>query len=300
MWFLFAIIHVFLLALVNYTDEHLATNNKLPKNATLHTKVGSVLIMSTVMSFIGAFLVFAIFRSIELTVFARNLAILSSIPMVIMYAVYFYLLQKYPVHQVAPLFQISTIWLLLIELLFGGSITSSGLIGIFVLMYGAYILDAGTFRWKIPTKLLMIAIPATSSWAIALFMIRVGSENNSPIAITFWQLITIGFIGIAFFLLIRSYREGFVYRIKNQSKKFLGFSAANETFAETSYLFSNLAIAAAPVAAYVTAMSGVQSLFIMLLFFIFPQGERSKVTRMQWVAVALIIGGVYLIEGKIY
>ena len=41
------------MAVVNFTDEHLVTNNKLPKNSDVHTKVGSVLIASTLMCFVG-------------------------------------------------------------------------------------------------------------------------------------------------------------------------------------------------------------------------------------------------------
>jgi uncharacterized membrane protein len=89
-----------------------------------------------------------------------------------------------------------------------------------------------------------------------------------------------------------------LFRIKHQGKKFLGLSLLNETFSETSYLFSSLAVAVAPVAAYVSAMSGVQGLFIILLMFLFPQGERTKVTKMQWIAAILITAGVFLIERR--
>ena len=296
MWFLYALIHVFLLALVNYTDEHLAIDNKLPKKATIHTKVGSVLLISTLMSFVGAGLIALVTGMTQLSPFARNLALLSSIPVVSMWATYFYLLQTYPVHQVVPLFQISSIWLLVIEIILGGSISTVGLLGIVALIYGEYILDAGTFKWKIPTKLLLIAIPATSTWAIALYMVRVASANDSAIAVSIWQMLAIGTIGIFLLLFVKQYREGFVYRIKNQGKKFLGLSLANETFAEVGYAFSFLSVAIAPVAAYVSAMSGIQSLFVMILFLILPRGDRAKVTKMQLIAVTLIMIGVFIIE----
>lgn len=67
MWLIYSVIHVFLLAVVSYTDEHLATNNKLPLKSDVHTKVGSVLIMSATMCFVGAFLLFVKTRDIELT-----------------------------------------------------------------------------------------------------------------------------------------------------------------------------------------------------------------------------------------
>lgn len=298
MWFIYAIIHVFLMALVNFSDEHLATNNKLPPKADVHSKVGSVLLMSTLMSFVGAGLIALISGDIRISAEARNIALLTSIPMVSMYAAYFYMLQTYPVHQVAPLFQISSIWLLIFELMFGGTISAIGLAGMIILMYGAYVLDAGTFKWKIPTKLLAIAVPATSTWAIALYLVRIASEDASPVSITFWQLIAIGFIGILLFLFVKKYREAFLYRVKNQGKLFLGLSFANETFAEVGFVFGNLAVAIAPLAAYVSAMSGVQSLFVLVLFFLFPHGKRAEVTRMQWIAVLLILVGVVLIERR--
>lgn len=297
MWFMYALVHVFLLALVNYTDEWLANNNKLPQNPNIHTKVGSVLLISTLMSFVGAAIIWLVTGDISLSEQSKTLAILSAIPMVIMYAAYFYLIQIYPIHQTAPLWQLSSIWLLVFELISGGSITLIGLLGIFILLYGAYILDVGSFSWKIPTKLLFILIPASTTWATALFMVRIAGQTGSPVGITFWQMISIGVIGIGLFL-IKRYRNGFIFRIQRQGKAFLGLSLANETFAESAYLFSNLAVAIAPVGAYVTSMSGVQSLFILMLFFLFPHGKRAKITGMQWVAVMLIAVGVFLIERR--
>lgn len=298
MWFIYSLIHVFLMAVVNVSDEHLATNNKLPPKADIHTKIGSVLIASTFMCFGGAIILGIITKDTTLNLLPFGLASISAVTMVAYWISYFYLLQLYSVHQVVPLNQISSIWLLVMELIFGGSITILGLLGIVLLMYGAYILDSGTFKWKIPTKLLLIAIPTTSTWAITLFVVRKASEFGSTTAIYFWQLISTGLIGIVLFLLAQKYRDGFVYRIKHQGKRFLGLSLLNETFSEASYLFSVLAVAIAPVAAYVTAMSGVQGLFVILLMFLFPQGARTKVTKMQWIATILITFGVFLIESR--
>ena len=298
MWFIYAIIHVFLMAVVNFTDEILATDNKIPKKSNIHTKVGSVLIASTLMCFIGASFLGVITKNTLLDSIPMLLAIISAITMVSYWASYFYLLQVYPVHQVVPLNQISSIWLLVIELLFGGSITINGLLGIILLIYGAYVLDSGTFKWQIPTKLLLFAIPATLTWSITLFLVRKASELGSPTAIYFWQLIATGTFGLVFLTFVKKYREGFLFRIKHQGKKFLGISLLNETFSETSYLFSSLAVAVAPVAAYVSAMSGVQGLFIIILMFLFPIGGRAKVTRMQLIAAILISAGVFFIERK--
>jgi len=296
MWIFFALISIVMQGLVNYIDEFLTNNNKLSEKTDTHTKIGGLVLISTLMSFVGAGLMTFIPHDPIISNTAKILAITSAVPMVFMYISYFWLLITYPVHQVTPLFQISSLWLLLMELLFGGSVTALALLGIFVLMYGAYVLDAGTFKWKIPTKLLLISLPATFASALALWMARVASNTGSPIAFTYYQMLGVGIIGVLLFVFVKKYRDGFLFRIKHQGKVFLSMSLLNEGLAESSFLFGNMAVAIAPIAAFIPAMSGVQSIFVMILFFLFPQGKRTKATLIQWFAVILIAIGVFIIE----
>jgi len=120
MWFLYSTIHVFLLALVNYIDEYLTTNSKVPKESDIHTKIGGLLLVSTIFSLIGATILLICFRNVLIPVQPLVLGLLSAIPIVIMYASYFYLLITYPAYQVVPLFLLSSLWLLIIELSMGG------------------------------------------------------------------------------------------------------------------------------------------------------------------------------------
>ena len=77
----------------------------------------------------------------------------------------------------------------------------------------------------------------------------------------------------------------------------MGFSLLNEGLAESGYVFGNLAVAMAPVAAYVTAMSGVQSVFLLGFLKLFPQsGRKTQITSLQVVSILLIALGVFLIE----
>ena len=73
MWFLLTLVSIFLMALVLYTDEHLATSNKLPEGGDIHTKVGSVLLISTLMSFVGAGNLAFITKDVQLTSFPLTL-----------------------------------------------------------------------------------------------------------------------------------------------------------------------------------------------------------------------------------
>ncbi|MBU0569754.1 EamA family transporter [Patescibacteria group bacterium] len=141
-------------------------------------------------------------------------------------------------------------------------------------------------------------MPVTAANAIPMWMARVAAREGSPTAFSFYQLLAIGFVGIFIFIFGKRYRDGFLYRIKHQGKKFLGLSLFNETFAESSFWLSNIAVALAPVGAYVSAMNGVQSLFVLVLLWFLPIGERSKVTKTQWIAVTLIFLGAFLLERR--
>lgn len=288
---------MFLLSLVNYIDEYLTANNAVPETSDTHTKIGGMLLISTIANIVGVVVIWLVVGSVALPLTPLIISILSAIPLVLMFGLYFYLLVTYPVYQVVPAFLFISVWLLIIELLFGGSVTLVGLLGIAVLIIGAYLLDVGAFKWQTPTKLLLISIPASLGWAVSLFMVRIAAENNSAMVVSFWQFLGISIIGIFLFLFIKKYRDGFLFRIRHQGKNFLGFSVLNESLAQGSFFFGNLAVAVAPVATYVTAVEGSQGLFLLLLFMIFPlNGKDVKINKIQIFSIFLIAFGIFLIE----
>jgi hypothetical protein len=97
------------------------------------------------------------------------------------------------------------------------------------------------------------------------------------------------------FLFAKPYREGFLTRIKKQGKSFLGLSIFNEGTSQAGYVLQNYAIALAPLAAYASSVGGVQGIFVLLLFLLFPQKEIS-INRFQMAAVLFMAFGVFLLE----
>jgi hypothetical protein len=300
MWLLYTLLFSFFLALVNYIDEYLTANNALPATTDIHTKVGGLIIVSTLFTVFGATVVWFFAPSLALDSFPFWMAILSGVPMAALWAGYFYLLNIYPVYQVIPLFQMSSIWLLIIELITGGSITLIALTGVAILIAGAYLLDAGTLRWQIPTKLLIIMIPVSFCWTLVLFMVRLASNTGaSSLTITFWQFVGIASTGVLLFLLVRKYREGFLFRVRHQGKNFLGFSLLNEGSGQAGYYSGNIATALVPLATYFSALGGLQSVLLLVIFYFFPQKPLS-VNSIQVTAICMIAVGIFLLEGWKY
>lgn len=286
------------MALVNYIDEYLTANNKVPENESSHKQVGGLLLISTLLSFL-ALVVLTVYLGGDFSVDkkALYLSLFSAIPMVTLFASYFYLFLFYPAHQVVPLFGLSSIWLLLFEIAFVEvSISQQALVGILILIFGAYLLDSGSLKWRIPTKLLLIMIPVSLIWAISLYMVRIASETESVATIFFYQYVGIGIIGILLTLLVKPYRKGLLQRIRLQGKNFIGFSLINESLAQISFFFIMLAVALAPLAAFVTALGGLNSIFLLILFYLFPLQKRNNISRMQWIAIILMTIGIFIIE----
>jgi len=300
MWLVFTLFFALLLAIVNWIDEYLTANNGIPESADVHTKVGGLVLVSTLLTIAGAVVIYFFADSVALNDATLALAFFSAVPMVAMWAGYFYLLKLFPVYQVIPLFQMSSIWLLIMELISGGSITLVAFLGVFIIVVGVYLVDAGTLRWQIPTKLLLSMVPVSFGWALAVFMVKEAIGMGADVlAVTFWQYVGITFVGILLLVVVKKYRDGLVFRIRGQGRVFLGYSVVSEGLSQTAYWAGNVAVALAPLAVYFNALGGVQSVILLFIFLLFPQ----RPTSANWVQIAgifMIAGGVFLLEGWKY
>lgn len=295
MWLLFTILFCLCLASVNYFDTYLAQSNPVSEKSSIHVQVGGVTIISTLMAVIGIVGLSFFIPSFEASKTVVFLSIASAVPMVLFWIGYFSLLVKYPSHLVVSLFPISTVFLLLLEVAFGSSITIGALIGVAVLVVGAYLLDAGSFRWKIPTALLISILPFMFLRASSWYLVRSATENASELLVSWYQLVGIFFMGVILFA-VRPYRQGFLERMKKQGKSLLGFSVINESLSQLGYVFAIFAVAVAPLATYFTALGGIQSLLLISLLYLKPIKEKAQINRVQWFAIVLLAVGVFIIE----
>lgn len=296
MWILLTIIHAFTMALVNYIDEFLTHNSSVFHSENIHKKVGWVLLITMLFGSLSVLALSFFIEDFSISQTGLLLSLFSAFPMTLMFASYFYLFQKFPAHQVVPLFGLSSIWLLILELFVGASIPVIPLIWVFFLLYGAYILDIGSFAWKIPTKLFEIMIPVSFLWSLSLFLIVLLPKTDSVLQFFFYQYVMIFIIWVILFCIVKSYRQGLLDRIQKQGKIFLGGSILNESLAQISFFAWMLAVSLAPLATYVTAISSVQYLFLFILFLSFPLHQRNQITYIQCIAMMLMILGILLID----
>lgn len=156
MWILCTLAQASCLAVVNYIDEYLTRYNSVAFESSIHERVGGLVLISTLFNFFGV-IALSIFSDIEtVKLVTLSIIVLSGIAVVGMFLFYFYLLNTYSAHQVVPLFQLVIIWTLLFDFFTGTPLTSLGLFGVIILTLGAYLVDAGSFHIKVPSKLLIM------------------------------------------------------------------------------------------------------------------------------------------------
>lgn len=296
MWLIFALISMVFITLVEYSDEYLTHSSTSKESKNIHERIGGVLMMSVGLTLIGIVVCFLSSETIFINTTAIYLALLSSIPMLICWIGYFYLFQKYSAHQVVPLFGLSSLWLLGIELSLGETIGIISLCGVVLLIISSYILDNGSLKWKSPSSLFVSMLFVSLSSALTGYLWRLAMDvQDASFAIYFWHLLGIFFMGFLLFL-ITPYRRGLIHRIKTEKTHFMGHCFFNETCVQISSYFSVLAFAAAPLATYVTASGGIQSIMLLALFYFFPLQQRNKISLIQMISIVGIGVGICLLE----
>ncbi len=296
MWFIFALIHMFLMALVNYSDEYLTHSSTVKESKNIHERIGGVLTASVLLTIIGIVASSIFAGTIFINSEAIILCLISSVFMFSTWVGYFYLFQKYSAHKIVALFGLSTLWLLAFEIGLGETISIMALTGVLILVLSSYFIDIGHLKFTIPSSLLISMVGISFCWAMTALLWRYAIDiHDDSFAIYFWHLVGItAFLPII--LCMKSYRKGFIDRVKNERSQFLGRSIFNESCSQLSFYFSVVAYALAPLATYVSALGGLQSLFLLLLFYIKPIGSRNSITMVQLGSIVGIAIGIGLLE----
>jgi drug/metabolite transporter (DMT)-like permease len=296
MWLIFAIIGNFFMALVNYSDEYLTHSSTIKEFPNIHERIGGVLIMSVLLTIIGASVSFVLADTIIIDLWAILFAFFASIFVTLMAVGYFYVFQLYSAHQVVPLFGLASIWLLLIEFAMGQIPDAIAILGVTFLIINAYLLDNGSLKWKAPTTLLKYMIIVSLFWALTgIFWSEALTISEQRFAVYFWHLLGCFSLTLPLFL-ISPYRRGFIARLKSEKKRFIYHSLLNETCAQISFYFTMIAFSLASFASFVTAVSGINSLFLLALFYFFPINRRNSISNTQLYAILGMVLGIGLLE----
>jgi uncharacterized membrane protein len=222
-------------------------------------------------------------------------------------ALLFYLraIQSEEASVVAPLFQASTLFTLLLGYLFlHEKLGLMQLMGVGLILCGALSLSfrRGPKAAKFKTSLIALMLGATFVMSLSTVLFKFFAIRGDFWTTTFWTFVGEGLFGVLL-LLIPGYRRQFTEMFRQNPGAVIGVNAANEVINLGGGLSVRYASLLAPVA-LVSAISSTTTFFVfffgILLTLFLPKFGREDLSAGNLVRKALgallITGGVVLIE----
>jgi len=301
-WLLFAILGPMSWAISTHIDKYLV-------DKYFHDSDTAVLIVFTAV--VGVFALPVIWL-LEPRVFSLPLsamAVMTVSGILYMGAMLFYLraIQSEEASAVAPFFQLSTIFTLLLAYVFlAEKLGLLQLAGVALIVAGALIAsqNGGAFLQRFNTRLLFLMAGATFIVALSAVLFKYFAVEETFWGTTFWTFVGEGIFG-AGILLIPGYYRQFVRLFKHSPVAVVGVNAANELINLGGGLSVRFASLLAPVA-LVSAVSSTTTLFVfafgVLLTLFFPKLGREDLTASNLLrkgaAAVLVTAGVILADGQ--
>lgn len=296
-WILLALLSPILLTLVNHLDKYLI--EKYFKDGG----VGALLIFSSlagvlVLPFAWLFSSENVFAMPSYLIFI--LIVLGIFSALAVFA-YLFALEKEEATVVIPFYQTVPIFSgILGYLLLGEVITTTQIIGMFVIIAGSVILsleldEVNNFKFK--TKAVVLMLISSVLFAInAVIFKKVALESSFWTSI-FWENVGLFITGLFVFIFFKNYRKLFLWVFKENRGKIMTFNIINEVLVLVGNISLQYALILAPVA-LVLLVDSYQPIFVLIwaiiFYFLFPKIFREKVDRKNLVKkiVSIIIIGL--------
>ena len=292
-----AVLSAAILAAVNVIDSYLITK-RLPSIRAFLTLAGLIAV-------IYGSIAFCLFPLPEgVGAFPILMAVTSSILRAIGIVLFLYVMQTEEVSRIMPIVNIHPVFVAILAIpLLGESLIHLEWMAITLTVAGAILISMkpglGKFReWF--GKPLMLPFVAALLMAFANLASKYALEH-----ISFWNMYTIGALGLAFVLLSVSLRPAVlreIYALKRPVST-LSLMAINETMAPIAALLLFWSIERGPVS-LVSAISGSQPIFVFFYALILSRtssmlleqrmGRRAMAIRS--LAIAMIVGGITIIH----
>lgn len=300
-WFFIALIGPFLYALTNHIDKVLL------EKYFKESGVGTLLLFSSLLSALALPFLFLADRTV-LQVDGMSILALGFVGILNVAVLWCYLLAlkdeeasvAVVFYQLVPVFGYVLGYLFLHE-----TLTAVQLVAMAVIILGTAIvsfeIDTEN-RFKLRKATVPLMLGAAFFWALESVVFKAVALEESLWRSLFWEHLMLALVGVAIFLLIRSYRTHFITAIRENSRGILSLNVANESIYMLGNIAFSIAYLLAPIA-LVLLTESYQPLFVfaigIFLTVFFPKLATEKIqARHLWqkgIAIAITGIGTYLL-----
>ena len=301
-WLLFAILGPLSWAISTHIDKYLV-------DKYFHDSDTAVLTVFTAVIGMFALPVIWFFEPRVFFLSLTAMAVMTVSGFLYMGAMLFYLraIQSEEASAVAPFFQLSTIFTLLLAYVFlGENLRLLQLSGVVLIVVGALTVswNGRAFLPRFNMRLLFLMAGATFIVALSAVLFKYFAVEETFWGTTFWTFVG-EFIFGASILLIPGYYQQFVKLFRHSPGAVIGINAANELINLGGGLGVRFASLLVPVA-LVSAVSSTTTLFVfafgVLLSLFFPKLGREDLTTRNLLrkgtAALLVTAGVIFADGR--
>ena len=265
-WITVAILSPVLSALGSYTDKYLLVHHRQTGG------LGSILIFSC---FLGILVIpLALFFGGD----PFSVSIAASIAMAInggltvaSLAAYLYAMEKRDIISVAPVLQTIPVFALVLGyMLLGEALHMYEIIGAAFVIGSAILLSVEIEEevgWTFNARSLLLALLSAFLFAFSGAVFKFFAEQEGYWTVQFWEYIGIALTGCALFMLVSSYRRGFVRVVRGHRVKVIALNVLTELLTVSADLIINYATLLAPIALVYTVIA-FQPAFLLLYAFI--------------------------------
>ncbi|MFA5840897.1 MAG: DMT family transporter [Candidatus Paceibacterota bacterium] len=300
-WFFIALIGPFLYALTNHIDKVLL--EKYFKEGG----VGTLILFSSLLSAMALPFIFLANKTL-FDINGMSILVLAVVGILNVLVLWCWLLAlkteeasvAVVFYQLVPVFGVILGYLVLGEVL-----TQLQLIAMATVILGTTIIsfeiDAEN-KFKLRRKTILPMTAASFFWALGSVLFKAVALEENLWRTIFWEHLMLVLVGLFIFVFMRSYRENFLFAIKNNSKTILVLNVANESLFMFGNIAYSIAYLLAPVGLVLLAES-FQPIFVLaigiFLTIFFPHISTEKIQAKHiWhkiIAICLTGIGTYLL-----
>jgi uncharacterized membrane protein len=300
-WFLIALIAPFFWAITNHIDKYLI--NRYFKSGG----VGALMIFSAIIGVVLLPIIYLIEPDvIHLKTSFAIFMILNGILYVVGLLPYFYALAEDEASIIVPLFQLIPFFGYLLALVvLNENLTLLQIFASLLVISGAILISLDLTKEKNKFKAKVFWLMVLSSFLVALnglIFKFIALKENFWIT-SFWEYVGFSVAGIILLTFIKSYRNQFLFILKNNKIAVLSINGTNEILNIIAKMVMNFATILAPLA-LVWVINGFQPFFVFILGIILTifsptLGKESVLKKhlvQKFTAIVIMFIGVYFLN----
>ena len=261
-WLFIALINPVAHALVNHFDKYLLSRY------VKESSVGALILFSSLFGFVALPIIFLINQQVLQAVSVSQAIILMANGALLMVAVllYLYALESHEASYVVPLFQLIPVIGFFAGFLILGEIPAQNQIvaGLLIVLGGTILaLEIVDKRPRLKVRLLGLMLGSSTIYAVNTVIFKYIAVEQGFLESLFWDMAGKAAFGIILFIVVKKFRNDFIFLLRKHHVFVLGLNVINEVVGMVGEVALVFAALYAPVA-IVQSVGGLQPLFVFI------------------------------------